>query len=42
MPTVWIQALGVGAVSTPVSGNENWQVLPHDSQVHGALALAGI
>jgi hypothetical protein len=42
MPTVWIQALGVGAVSTPVSGNEHWQVLPHDSQVHGALALAGI
>jgi hypothetical protein len=42
MPTVWIQALGVGAVSTPVSDNARWQVLPHDSQVRGALALAGI
>jgi len=42
LPTVWIQALGVGAVSTPVSDNGRWQVLPHDSQVHGALALAGI
>lgn len=42
MPTVWIQALGVGAVSTPVSDNARWQVLPHDSQVRGALALAKI
>jgi hypothetical protein len=40
--SVWIQALGVGAVSTPVPGNGRWQVLPHDSQTHGALALAGI
>ncbi len=42
MPTVWIQALGVGTVPTPGSGNARWQVLPHDSQVRGALALAGI
>jgi hypothetical protein len=42
MPAVWIQALGVGAASTPVSDNRRWQVLPHDSQVHGALALAKI
>jgi hypothetical protein len=42
LPTVWIQALGVGAVSTPASGIARWQVLPHDSQTHGALALAGI
>lgn len=41
-PNVWIQALGVGAVSTPVPGSGRWQVLPHDSQTHGALALAGI
>lgn len=42
MSTVWIQALGVGAVSTPVSNNTRWQMLPCDSQVRGALALAGI
>lgn len=42
MPTVWIQALGIGAISMPVSDNKRWQVLPHDSQVRGALALAGI
>jgi hypothetical protein len=42
MPAVWIQALGVGAVLKPVSDNRRWQVLPHDSQVHGALALAKI
>lgn len=42
MPAVWIQALGVGAVSKPASDNWRWQVLPHDSQVHGALALAKI
>lgn len=42
MPAAWIQALGVGAVSKPASDNRRWQVLPHDSQVHGALALAKI
>jgi hypothetical protein len=41
-PSVWIQALGVGTVATPTSGNARWQVLPHDSQANGALALAGI
>lgn len=38
---VWVQALGVGAVSAPVARKEAWQVLPHDSQARGALALAG-
>lgn len=42
LPTVWIQALGVGAVSTPVARHARWQVLPHAGQAHGALALAGI
>ena len=42
MPTVWIQAFGVGTVSTPDADNARWQVLPHDSQVRGALALAGM
>ncbi len=41
-PAVWVQALGVGAVSTPVVDNARWQMLPCDSQVRGALALAGI
>jgi hypothetical protein len=39
---VWIQAVGVGAVAKPDTGHARWQVLPHDSQLHGALALAGI
>ena len=42
MPAVWIQALGVGTVSKPDSDNRRWQLLPHDSQVRGALALARI
>jgi hypothetical protein len=37
---VRIQAVGTGTVSSPVSGNQHWQVLPHDSQALGALALA--
>jgi hypothetical protein len=41
-PTVWIQALGAGAVSAPKTGSTRWQVLPHDSRTQGALALAGI
>ncbi|MHB1215779.1 MAG: hypothetical protein ACYCY9_12410 [Thiobacillus sp.] len=41
-PAVWVQALGVGAVSPVIPGHEHWQVLPHDSQARGALALAGI
>lgn len=39
---VWVQALGVGAVSTPAPGNGRWHVLPQDSQARGALALAEI
>lgn len=43
MPTtVWIQALGAGAVAVPKTGTSRWQVLPHDSRIQGALALAGI
>lgn len=40
--TVWVQALGAGAVAAPKSGTTRWQVLPHDSGIQGALALAGI
>lgn len=36
--TVRIQALGVGAVAKPADAR--WQVLPHDGQPRGALALA--
>ena len=42
LPTVWIQALGVGAVSPPASAGGRWQVMPHEGQARGALALAGI
>ena len=41
-PAVWIQALGVGAVQAPAASDGRWQWLPHDSQTHGTLALAGI
>jgi len=41
-PAVWIQAVGSGAVTKPDSGSERWQVLPHDTEARGALALAGI
>jgi hypothetical protein len=40
--TVWIQAVGTGPVSKPASGNERWELLPHDPSARGALALAGI
>jgi hypothetical protein len=39
-PAVWIQALGVGAVAAPAASQARWQVLPHDSKIRGALALA--
>jgi hypothetical protein len=39
---VWVQAVGAGVVPTPAGSNGHWQVLPHDSEVCGALALAGI
>ncbi|MBI3433108.1 MAG: hypothetical protein HY018_12970 [Hydrogenophilales bacterium] len=39
---VWIQAVGIGPVPQPDSGNERWEVLPHDPAVRGALALAGV
>ncbi|WP_026177238.1 hypothetical protein [Thiobacillus denitrificans] len=38
----WIQALGTGTVAAPDSAGTRWQVLPHDTQLRGALALAGI
>lgn len=41
-PAVWVQAVGTGTVSAPVSSHTRWQVLPHDSQAHGALALLGL
>lgn len=40
--SVWVQAVGVGAVEPAASGDTRWQVLPHDSAQQGALALAGI
>ena len=39
---VWVQAVGTGTVPKPDSNNERWQVLPHDTEARGALALAGI
>lgn len=39
---VWVQALGIGAVSTPAPNNGNWHVLPQNSQTRGTLALAEI
>ncbi len=39
---VWVQALGVGAVSMPTPGHDRWHVMPQDSQARGALALAGL
>ena len=38
---VLVQAVGIGSVSKTIASNEQWQVLPHDSQPLGALALAG-
>jgi hypothetical protein len=39
---VWVQGVGVGSVSVPATGIGRWQVLPHDNQARGALALAGM
>lgn len=39
---VWVQAVGTGPVAKPDSGYERWEVLPHDPEARGALALAGI
>lgn len=41
-PDVWVQALGIGAVAAPAARHARWQVLPHDAQARGALALAGL
>lgn len=41
LPTVWVQGYGVGAMGTPVGNQARWQLLPHDPQARGALALAG-
>jgi hypothetical protein len=40
--SVWVQAVGVGAVEPSASGDIPWQILPHDSEQQGALALAGV
>lgn len=42
MPSVWVQALGVGAVAAPAARHARWQVLPHDARARGAVALAGV
>jgi hypothetical protein len=39
---VHIQAVGTGPLSAALSGHAQWQVLPHDNQAIGALALAGL
>lgn len=39
-PAVWIQAVGTGPAPKPAVGD--WQMLPHDPDTRGALALAGI
>lgn len=39
---VWVQSVGSGTVSAPVSSRTRWQVLPHDAQASGALALLGL
>ncbi|HEY9145832.1 MAG TPA: hypothetical protein VIN36_04035, partial [Thiobacillus sp.] len=39
---IWIQAVGIGPVAQPDTGNARWDVLPHDPSARGALALAGI
>ena len=39
---VWVQAVGAGTMAKPDSANEHWQILPHDIEARGALALAGI
>lgn len=39
---VWVQALGIGAVSTPAPNNGDWHVLPQNSPARGTLALAEI
>ena len=36
---VWIQPVGLGAVSAPIATSTRWQVLPHNSQASGALAM---
>ena len=38
----WVLAVGSGTVSAPVSGRIRWQILPHDSEASGALALLDI
>ena len=40
--SVWVQALGIGAVSAPTSGNGDWHMLPQKSPSRGTLALAEI
>lgn len=37
---VWVQTLGTGPIPQPAAGD--WQMLPHDPDTRGALALAGI
>lgn len=41
-PAVWIQAVGAGRISKPISSSTQWQMLPYDDKASGALALLGI
>ena len=38
--SVWVQTLGIDAVSAPTSGNAEWHMLPQKSPSRGTLALA--
>lgn len=39
--SVWIQTVGVAPIA-PAACPEHWQILPSESQLRGALALAGV
>lgn len=39
---VWVQTVGTGPIPQPAADAGHWQMLPHDPDTRGALALAGI
>jgi len=38
----WVQAVGTGTPEQPADDDVRWQILQHDADTRGALALAGI
>jgi hypothetical protein len=42
LPSVWIQALGLGPVSIPEHEAAHWQVLPHGTEARGVLGWVGV